>query len=298
MLLCAGAISCGERWLQAVTKVHDHRWNVRTLIDLGFLVGLRHFSVELFDLLFDIVEDLKKTSGVGEDFEITELKDFMRTPDNVHVIPSGFFPSKKPGTPPPPFMDPRMKLDDWYKIVMDEERDTNWTSPGDVAAVLRLPEFMLKGDASGISAQAGVKVASNQVLKKALEVAGEEMTMSQLDAHGWGRVMQQLRAAGPRRGLHVPTPASQIAGPIPAPLPSGVARSGLSTAAAATSPQDSEKRNPGKRKADKKKDQWERRRRLRNRQEGTAAEQNAEILRHEARLLKRRESDRKRRFGA
>ena len=143
MILCSGAVSCGERWLQAITQIFDHRWNVKMLIRHGFLKDLSHFSVELRDLLCDIEEELAKTCGSGESFAIPELSGYVRTPANIPVVSNGFFPVA-PRTTPMPVFGPRTKLDVWYKETMGEERKTTWSDAAEVAAVLGHPQTMLQ----------------------------------------------------------------------------------------------------------------------------------------------------------
>jgi hypothetical protein len=303
-ILCVGSISCGERWLQAVSRFFDHRWNVRILIELGFLRRMGHFSPEISDLLSDLVAELKNTNIAGSSFTVPELESHVRTPSGIPVVPCGFFPAEPRDTPLPP-MGPRTNLDTWYKETMGEQRRTTWTDVSDVAAVLEQPNLMLRGDAKGIEEKTGVSSTTAALVEKARAIAGMEVVFGELQGHGSEATFQNIRTPCPLAAPNVPTPARPVQGAAPSSLPIGPASSNLTSAAAASLPNESNQllqqqpsgqfadqaiSTPKARKSVMMKQLRDKRKRLRERQEGTTEEQEQEIARHTAENTKRMQS--------
>ena len=89
---------------------------VKNLSALGFLKNLTHYSPELFDSLYDIVAQLRKTEvsdGSEKPFPVAGLSHWVRTPEGAPQIPYGLFRAE-PRSLPMPTMGPRTSVDAWY----------------------------------------------------------------------------------------------------------------------------------------------------------------------------------------
>ena len=89
---------------------------VKNLSALGFLKNLTHCSPELFDSLYDIAVELRKTEvsgGAEKPFSVAGLAHWMRTPEDAPQIPYGLFRAE-PRSLPMPTMGPRTSVDAWY----------------------------------------------------------------------------------------------------------------------------------------------------------------------------------------
>ena len=294
-ILSAGAISCGERWLLAVTALFDHWWDIKHLKALDFISGLDHHSPQLFDSLYDIAVELQKTDRSSENppFPIPGLQKWPRTPKDAPVVPYGLFPDEAPplAQQQPEPMGPRVKVDTWFERVTGNKRKTDWTNTADVMGALMHPQDMINGNASSIAEASGVVSSPQELGDKAVAIASMEKVYGVLDARGYGQVQQRHRHPGPAQPVAEPTPAQPMAHsePLPVLLPHSSATSVLTDEAeSSTVPEDQPEPQQTKSQIRDAK-----RKRLRDRTTGTKSEQDAEIERYGQWLDRKKKKKRK-----
>ena len=176
-----------------------------------------------------------------------------------------------------------------YEEVTGDKRNTDWTDTSDTAAALTFPDAMMSGDAAALKNDAGLCATPKQLTEKAAEIVAMEGAFDAMDARGFGKLQQRHRQPIPARPTHAPIQALPMASSAPQPLPppSGISSS-LTAAAAATAPPEDPQGQVALSRDEKRK-------LLRRREIGTAAEQNIEIERHREWSLRHAQSRRQKR---